>query len=87
MKNSIICVINIIIFFIINSINMKNIIIYVINIIIFIIINIINKIINKFEKTLLLILKNNHRFDLKGKNIIIIIIITLQIKSMVVFQN
>ena len=64
MKHSIICVINIIICFIINSINMKNIIICVINIIIFIIINIINKIINKFEKTLLLILKNNHRFDI-----------------------
>jgi hypothetical protein len=56
MKNSIICVINIIIFIIINSINIKSIIICVINIIIFIIINIINK----FGKTLLLILKNNH---------------------------
>ena len=50
--------INIIIFIIIESINIKNIIICVINIIIFIIINIINKIINKFEKILLLILKN-----------------------------
>jgi hypothetical protein len=49
MKNSIICVINIIIFIIIESINIKNNIICVINIIIFIIINIINKIINKFE--------------------------------------
>jgi hypothetical protein len=58
MKNSFICVINIIIFIIIESINIKNIIICVINIIIFIIINIINKIINKFEKILLLILKN-----------------------------
>jgi hypothetical protein len=29
--------------------------------------NIINKIITKLEKTLLLILKNSHRFDLKGK--------------------
>jgi len=36
------------------------------NIIIFIIINIANIIINKF-KNMLLILKNNHRFDLKGK--------------------
>jgi hypothetical protein len=54
MKNSFICVINIIIFIIINSINMKNIIIYVINISIFIIINIINKIINKFEKNIII---------------------------------
>ena len=50
MKNSIICVINIIIFIIIESINIKNSIICVINIIILIIINIINKIINKFKK-------------------------------------
>jgi hypothetical protein len=49
-KNSIICIINIIIFIIIESINMKNSIICVINIIIFIIIEIINKIINKFKK-------------------------------------
>ena len=56
-KNNIICVINIIIFIIINSMNIKNIMICVINIIIFIIFNIINKIINKFEKQLLLILK------------------------------
>jgi len=54
-------------FIIIESINIKNIIICVINIIIFIIINIINKIINKFEKQILLILKNNHKFYLKGK--------------------
>ena len=47
--NIIICIINIIIYIIIKSINIKNIIICVINIIIFIIINIINKIINKFE--------------------------------------
>jgi hypothetical protein len=46
-------------------INIKNIIICIINIIIIFIINIINIIINKFEK-ILLILKNNHRFDLKG---------------------
>jgi len=59
-KNSIICVMNIIIFTIIKSINIKNIIVCVINIITFIIINIINK--------LFLILKNNHRFDLKGKS-------------------
>jgi hypothetical protein len=59
---------NIIIFTIIKIINIKNIIFCVINIIIFIIINIINKIITKLEKkTLFLILKNNHRFDLKGK--------------------
>jgi len=58
---------NIIIFTIIKSINIKNIIFCVINIIIFIIMNIINKIITKLEKQLLLILKNNHRFDLKGK--------------------
>jgi hypothetical protein len=51
---------NIIIFTIIKSINIKNIIFCVINII-------INKIITKLEKKLLLILKNNHRFDLKGK--------------------
>jgi hypothetical protein len=49
-KNSIICLINIIIFIIIESINIKNIIICVINNSIFIIINSINKIINKFEK-------------------------------------
>ena len=53
MKNNMICVINIIIFNITNSINIKNIIICVTNFIIFIIINIINKIINKFEKQLL----------------------------------
>jgi hypothetical protein len=46
-------------------INIKNIIICIINTIIIFIINIINIIINKFEK-ILLILKNNHRFDLKG---------------------
>jgi hypothetical protein len=57
---------NIIIFTIIKSINIKNIIFYIINIIIFIIINIINKIITKFKK-LFLILKNNHKFDLKDK--------------------
>ena len=45
----------------------KNIIIYIKNIIIFIITNIANIIINKFEKQILLILKNNHRFDLNGK--------------------
>jgi len=50
MKNSIVCVINIIIFIIIESISIKNSIIYVINIIFFLIINIINKIIIKFEK-------------------------------------
>jgi hypothetical protein len=48
--NIIICVINIVIFIIIKSINIKIIIICIINIIIFIIINIIYKIINKFEK-------------------------------------
>jgi hypothetical protein len=65
--NIIICVINIVIFIIIKSINIKIIIICIIKIIIFIIINIIYKIINKFEKQLLSILKNNLRFDLKGK--------------------
>jgi hypothetical protein len=49
-KNSIICVINNIIFTIIKSINIKNSIIYVINIII---INIINKKINKFKKNII----------------------------------
>ena len=58
---------NIIIFTIIKSINIKNIIFCVINIIIFIKMNIINKIITKLEKKLLLILTNNHRFDLKSK--------------------
>jgi hypothetical protein len=53
--NIAICVINIIIFIIIKSINIKIIIICIINIIIFIIINIICKIINKFEKILLLL--------------------------------
>jgi hypothetical protein len=48
-KNSIICVMNIIIFTKIKSINIKNIIFCVVNIIIFIIINIINKIITKLE--------------------------------------
>ena len=56
-KNIIICVINIIIFIIINSMNIKNIIICVISIISFIIINIINKIINKFEKTIIINIK------------------------------
>jgi len=58
---------NIIIFTIIKIVNIKNIIFCVINIIIFIIINIINQIITKLEKKIFLILKNNHRFDLKGK--------------------
>jgi len=57
---------NIICFTIIKSINIKNIIFCVINIIIFIIINIINQIISKLEKKFL-ILKNNHKFDLKDK--------------------
>jgi len=48
-------------------ISIKNIIICIKNIIIFIITNIANIIINKFEKQILLILKNNHRFDLNGK--------------------
>jgi hypothetical protein len=65
-KNIIICVINIMILIIINIINIKNTIIFIINIIILIIINIINIIINKFVK-ILVILKNNNRFDLKGK--------------------
>jgi hypothetical protein len=56
-KNIIICVINIIIFIIINSMNIKNIIICVISIISFIIINIINKIINKFEKKIIINIK------------------------------
>jgi hypothetical protein len=64
-NNIIICVINIIVFIIINSINIRNIIICIK--IIIIIINIINKIINKFEKKLSSILKNNHKFDLNGK--------------------
>jgi hypothetical protein len=50
MINIIICIINIIIFINIKSINIKNIIICVINIMIMIIINIINIIINKFIK-------------------------------------
>jgi len=54
---------NIIIFTIIKSINIKNFIFSAINIIIFIIINIINKL----EKKIFLILKNNHKFNLKGK--------------------
>jgi len=52
--NITIYVINIIIFIIINSVNIKNIIIGVINIIIIIIIDIINKIITKFEKTIII---------------------------------
>jgi hypothetical protein len=67
MIDIIICIINIIIFIRIKSINIKNTIICVINIMILIIINIINIIINKFIKNILLILKNNNRFDLKGK--------------------
>jgi hypothetical protein len=77
-KNIFICVINIFISIIIKSINIKNSIICVTNIIIFIIINIciikniiiftIVNIINKFEKKILSILKNNHRFDLKSKS-------------------
>ena len=85
-KNSISCLMNIIIFTIIKSINIKNIIFCVINIIIFIIINIINKITSKLENKLFLILKNTHIFDLKVKlkitntitiTIIIIIIIII----------
>jgi hypothetical protein len=48
-------------------ISIKNISISIINIIIFIITNIANIIINKFEKQILLILKNNHRSDLNSK--------------------
>jgi hypothetical protein len=48
-------------------ISIKNISICIINIIIFIITNIANIIINKFEKQILLILKNNYRFNLNGK--------------------
>jgi hypothetical protein len=55
-------------FTIIKSINIKNILFGVINIIIFIIMNIINKINTKLEKkNLFLILKNNYKFDFKGK--------------------
>ena len=50
LKNSIICVMNIIIFTITKTINIENIIFCVINIIIFIIINIINTIITKLKK-------------------------------------
>jgi len=57
-KNSIIYVMNIIIFIIIKSINIKNIIFCVINIIIFIIINIINKIIIKLENIIFNIKKH-----------------------------
>jgi hypothetical protein len=81
-NNIIICVINIIVFIIINSINIRNIIIcikIIIIIIIFIIINIINKIINKFEKQLSSILKNNHKFDLNGKikKILLLLLLSL----------
>jgi hypothetical protein len=62
-------------FIIIKSINIKNSIICIINIIIFIRINIINKIVNKFEKNIIINIENKHRFDLKCKIIIIIIII------------
>jgi len=93
--NIIICVINIVVFIIINNININNIIICVINIIFFIIINsinirniiicikiiiiinIINKIINKFEKKLSSILKNNHKFDLNGKIIKLLLLLLL----------
>jgi hypothetical protein len=50
MKNSMICVMNIIIFTIIKSINIKNIIFCIINIIMVRIINIMNKIITQLEK-------------------------------------
>jgi hypothetical protein len=65
-------------FIIINNVNIKNLIIFITNFIIFIIINIINIIIKKF-KNISLILKNNHRFDLNGKIIIIIILIIINI--------
>jgi hypothetical protein len=86
-NNIIICVINIIVFIIINSINIRNIIICIkiIIIIIFIIINIINKIINKFEKNLSSILKNNHKFDLNGK--IKILLLLLLLSSINFFKN
>jgi flagellar motor component MotA len=48
-------------------INIKNIIICIKNIIIFIIMNIANIIIDKFGKKILLIFKNNSRFDLKSQ--------------------
>ena len=100
--NIIICVLNIIVFIIINSININNIIICVINIIVFIIINsiniwniiicikiiiinIINKIINKFEKNLSSILKNNHKFDLNGKIKKILLLLLLSLIN--VFKN
>jgi hypothetical protein len=56
--NIIICLINIIIFIIINNIIIKNILVCIIHIIIFIIINIINKIINKFGKIIIIIIIN-----------------------------
>jgi hypothetical protein len=86
-NNIIICVINIIVFIIINSINIRNIIICIkiIIIIIIIIINIINKIINKFEKNLSSILKNNHKFDLNGK--IKKILLLLLLSSINFFKN
>ena len=58
--NIIIYVINIIIFIIILNIHIKNSINGVINIIIFIIININNKLINKFEKTIIINIKKNY---------------------------
>jgi hypothetical protein len=65
--NITICVINIIIFIIIKSINIKIIIICIINIIIFIIINIICKIINKFEKnTIIIIMEEKQKKKIKN---------------------
>jgi len=58
-KNIIICIINIVIFIINDIVNIKNIIICIINFLICIIINIANIIINKFEKYIINIEKNN----------------------------
>ena len=84
-KNSISCLMNIIIFTIIKSINIKNIIFCVI---------IINKIISKLENKLFLILKNTHIFDLKVKlkitntiTIIITITITIIIIIIIIINN
>jgi hypothetical protein len=46
---------------------LKGKIIIIIIIILVVVVNIINIIINKFQKTILLLLKKNHKFYLKGK--------------------
>jgi hypothetical protein len=48
-------------------VKLKIIVVIVVVVVVIIIVNIIYIIIHTFEKTILLLLKKNHKFDLKGK--------------------